>query len=395
MEENGQEKKGLFKKIADKWAKIREERAEKKQSKKEKIKEKFTKTKTKLAVTIGSLALAGAMALAFTHCGILKNNQDINDVDDTDINYETTVDQDDVGQNNPGYVIPGESTNTNTKPNTGNKETDDLTETEPQKEYSEALQYVLNNSEYNSLIAKAKREASSKDHPTYSTNFDSVPYGFFEQKGFDVSALKNDTLANFGVPFFRENEPNNLYVCASAETNAAQPYLTQYILKYELTDKEAEEFKWLHNEGYLQAFFMVDAYSKMKTPEIINECKITTRAYDGLLTSLSENSVAKSLIDKQGLRDIIMLNFSQEEGKAQILLIGNTGSKTTTVGSALNVANISNGGRFIIEDANGAYDRSYNTGDYSLKREDNSDNCEFVTRYFKTSSYSNTQILQQ
>lgn len=397
MEEN--EKKSLFKKISDKWAQARdllesktEMVKEKLHNAKETIKEKFSKTKTKIVVRVASLVLTGAMAASMASCSF-------NSIIDTEVpqkesnsQHETIINQEE-NQNNPGYTIPGENNNDITHGN--NSGENNLTETEQQREYSQALQYVLNNPEYNALIAQAKREASNEDHPTYNKYFDSVPYGFFEKQGYNVNALKNETLECFAFPFFKSDEPNNLYVVASAETSAERPYLTQYVLKFKLTEQQAEEFKWLHKENYLQAFLMVDAYSQLTTPEIVNECKITVRAFNGLSASLGKNVTAKALIDNQNLGSIAMLNFSPEEGKAQILLIGNNDASSTAVYSALNVANIANDGRSIKADENGAYDWSYTTGAYKLDIANNSTEYESATRYSSTASFSDTQTLNK
>ena len=381
------EKKGLFSKISDKWAAAREKISDKFQNAKEVIKEKFSKTKTKIVVSVGSLVLVAAIALTAA-CSSGLNRPDIDN--DIDIKVETKLDQNET-QRYPNHTMPD-----NNIINQGSSNADaDLTETETTQEYSEALQYVLNNPEYNELISQAKREASNEDHPTYNKYFDSVPYGFFEKQGYNVNALKNETLECFAFPFFKADEPNNLYVVTSAETSAERPYLTQYVLKFKLTEQQAEEFKWLHKENYLQAFLMVDAYSQLTTPEIVNECKITVRAFNGLSASLGKNVTAKALMGNQNLGSIAMLNFSPEEGKAQILLIGNNDASSTAVYSALNVANITNGSRNIKADENGAYDWSYATGAYKLDIANNSTAYESATRYSSIASFSDTQTFNK
>lgn len=366
------------------------------------------KTRTKPAIVIGSLVLIGAMALTLTNCGTSNSEPDVDaDVDnDNDTKYETVFDSDDVEQNkNPDYIISGGNDN-GTNSSNENKETDkstetkDLTETKPQRVYTEALQYVLNNPEYNALIAQSKSEASTNKAQNSETwlggKVSHNPYGFFEKQGFDVNNIKNQTLHSSTRVFTRyseHNEPNNLYVCASAEIQAEVPYMIQYILKYTLTDKEMEEFKWLHANNYMQAMFMVDAYSRMKTPEIINECKIATRAYKGLCDSLPQKSVTSTLLDGQGLSDIIMLNFSEEEGKAQILLIGNTSVSNTAVPSNLNVANITENASYIKANENGAYDNAYTILGFKLLVADNQTLPEKTIAYRKVTITDDTKDL--
>ena len=358
------------------------------------------KIRTKPAIVIGSLVLIGTMALTLTNCGTSNSEPDVDaDVDnDNDTKYETVFDSDDVEQNkNPDYIISGGNDN-GTNSSNENKETDkptetkDLTETEPQRVYTEALQYVLNNPEYNALIAQSEREVntnSDKTSPTWTSGkISHNPYGFFEKQAFDINGLKNGTLNSCSRVFIRNNEPNNLYVCASAEIQAEVPYMVQYILKYTLTDKEIEEFKWLHSENYVQSMFMVDAYSYLKTPEIINECKIATRAYKGLCNSLPQKSVTSTLLDGQSLGGIVMLNFSEEEGKAQILLIGNTSSTN------LNVANIVNGGMLIRKNEDGAYDNAYSLKAYKLLVADNQTSPERVTAFIKAPKYITKNLIK-
>lgn len=352
--------------------------------------------KTRFIIRLGTLALIGALMLSIVSCSSGKkdnaNNKNNDGNDNGDTKKETVIDQDEAQDGKDSTVF--DEGNGVTSSGTDSAK-NDLTESEQKQEYSQALQYVLNNPEYNALIAQAKREASNDDHPTYNKYFDSVPYGFFEKQGYNVDALKNETLECFAWPFFKADEPNNLYVVASAETSAERPYLTQYVLKFKLTEQQAEEFKWLHKGNYLQAFLMVDAYSQLTTPEIVNECKITVRAFNGLSASLGKNVTAKALIDNQNLGSIAMLNFSPEEGKAQILLIGNNDASSTAVYSALNVANITNGSRNIKADENGAYDWSYATGAYKLDIANNSTEYESATRYSSTASFSNTQTLNK
>lgn len=395
------DKKSLFKKISDKWAQARyllesktEMVKEKLHNAKENIKEKFSKTKTKIVVRVASLVLTGAMAASMASCSFNSTIDTEVPQKESNSQYETIINQEG-NQNNPGYTIPGENNNDITHGN--NSGENNLTETEQQREYTEALQYVLNNPEYNALIAQVKREASINNAPhseTWSSSKASHrPYGFFEKQGFDIDALKNGSLEAFGAAFTKQDEPNNLYVCASAEKAASTPYLTQYILKYELTDQEMKEYKWLNSECYMQAMFMVDAYSQFKTPEIVNESKITTRAYYGLFDSLSKKSLTKTLLNGQGLNEIVMLNFSEQEGKAQILLIGRSSVASTIHSSTLNVANISNNAVFIREDANGAYDKCYSPLDFTFESENNKTSSESVTTYHRLAFLDKTQEL--
>lgn len=395
------DKKSLFKKISDKWAQARdllesktEMVKEKLHNAKENIKEKFSKTKTKIVVRVASLVLTGAMAASMASCSFSSIVDTEVPQKESNSQYETIINQEE-NQNNPGYTIPGENNNDITHGN--NSGENNLTETEQQREYTEALQYVLNNPEYNALIAQVNREASTnslKNSDTWSSGKVSYrPYGFLEKQGFDVEALKNDSLLGTTRVFIRKDEPNNLYVCESAEKAATIPYMTQYILRYQLTNKEMEEFKWLHNENYVQAMFMVDAYSQFKTPEIINECKIATRAYKGLRNSLPKKGLTSTLLGGQELDSIVMLNFSEQEGKAQILLIGNPSATNTILPSNLNVANIVNGNMLIIKNEDGAYDDAYSIKDYKLLKEDNQTSHEQVTAFSKLGAYSRTQEL--
>ena len=106
-----------------------------------------------------------------------------------------------------------------------------------------------------------------------------------------------------------------------------------------------------------------------------------------------KKSVTSTLLDGQGLSDIIMLNFSEEEGKAQILLIGNVSATNTILPSNLNVANIVNGGMLIRKNEDGAYDDAYSIKDYKLLVADNQTLPEKTTAYRKVTITDDTKDL--
>ena len=99
------------------------------------------------------------------------------------------------------------------------------------------------------------------------------------------------------------------------------------------------------------------------------------------------------MLDGQGLSDIIMLNFSEEEGKAQILLIGNTSVSNTAVPSNLNVANITENASYIKANENGAYDNAYTILGFKLLVADNQTLPEKTIAYRKVTITDDTKDL--
>ncbi len=154
--------------------------------------------------------------------------------------------------------------------------------------YSELLTSVLNNEEYKSLIAEAKANPELFE----SAKFDPHPYGFFEDEGYNVSAIKNGSMPCETMSYVLDDEPNNLYIATRLLVN--DEYYATYLLKYELTKKEMADYQMLHGANktekyYTIAVFMNDVISQSKQATIIGESKIKKSAEERMEEHFKNN----------------------------------------------------------------------------------------------------------
>ena len=238
---------------------------------------------------IAGLTLAGAMIFSMTGCeydiSIKPNGSD------TEINIEGTI--------NPPS---NDTTNSQTNPELG--------------EYSELLLNVLNNPDYNSLLGQA-----TVDSKIYTSAYlDPHPYAFLEDEGYDVHAIKNGLLTCVTKSFTKPNEPNNLYIATYVETKDSEPYYTEYLLKYKLTDQEMADYDMLHKHEYIQAVFMNDAISEFKTPTVISKVKCTVKAHENILDDLRDKSAINRILHDNSLFNFIMTDFNAEKETFNLLI---------------------------------------------------------------------------
>ena len=77
----------------------------------------------------------------------------------------------------------------------------------PTASHSALLYGILTNSYYRRIVSDLREGAADR----YSQLYDPIPYGFLEERGFDVNGIKNDTLQADSVAYTKEDEPNHLY----------------------------------------------------------------------------------------------------------------------------------------------------------------------------------------
>lgn len=187
--------------------------------------------------------------------------------------------------NDPNTNENGNENNNENQNNNGNQNGgSENGQTNKYSEYSQLLQGVLTNTEYNSLIANAEANPS-----LYKTaRFNPHPYGFLEDEGYDISAIKNGTINCYSMSYILyEDEPNNLYISTRVEN--AGGYYTNYLITYHLTDDEVRDYKLAHSGGgttfYIQSAFMNDAISRSKTPTKVVKADIMKEKFDKLTSS--------------------------------------------------------------------------------------------------------------
>ena len=157
----------------------------------------------------------------------------------------------------------------------------------PTASHSDLLYGILANSYYRKIVSDLRESAGAADH---SQLYDPIPYGFLEDRGHDISGIKNDTLQADSVAYTKEGEPNHLYIATRAETAAEFPYYTCYTLRYTLSDLEMSDFKLVHdgneNSMHIEAPLFIQELSYQKTPTVLSEASIVVTTYENILKSL-------------------------------------------------------------------------------------------------------------
>ena len=186
--------------------------------------------------------------------------------------------------------------------------------------YSDLLNYVLNNSNYKNLIDSLKKELIDYSSPFFDPN----PYAFYDSKNFDVKSIKNGRLKAHTIAYTVANEPNNLYMVTYC-ADSSNKYYNEYMLRYTLTEKEMAEYKMIHENRCIQAVFMNDAISATKSVEVLNEAKCGISAHDSIADSLNSLTYTKDMLGAKGT-DILLKDFDEATQKFSVYIFPNVGS---------------------------------------------------------------------
>lgn len=181
-------------------------------------------------------------------------------------------------------------------------------------QYSQLLQNVLNNEEYKDLTDRSINE-DDYDAPIHTKSYLAQhPYAFLEDQGFDVDAIKNsDFKDSRTLSYVLEDEPNNLYILTRILQNKDDvSYYHCFLIKYTLSDQEMADYHCVYEDtlmernpvliesGVAARCFMNNEISKMKTPTIVAESKVTVEAYESLTKSIlgkSNRVITTMLLD--------------------------------------------------------------------------------------------------
>lgn len=152
-------------------------------------------------------------------------------------------------------------------------------------QYSKLLQNVLNSEEYDELLARAR---SGETDLYTSAYLQPHPYAFLEDQGINVDEIKSGETEAYTMSYVLDEEPNNLYMYTRVLQNNS--YYQNYLIKYTLTDEEMEDYHMLHTgtgetHYYIQSAFINNEISKMKTPTIVGQAKISVEAHENLTES--------------------------------------------------------------------------------------------------------------
>ena len=254
----------------------------------EKFKNIKDETKKRIVATVlaGGIALSGLGMTGCTSCNPDPNNTNPPIVTPGGDNGETQT----PGGNNGGSQTPGSNSGGNTSGgNNSGSQTPDYSK------YSQILKNVLTDPYYLDLESMeiADKKIGSGRYSFNNPKFMALPYGFLEDEGYDIEQIKKSNLYAKSEVYVKNND---LFIELRAETKTGtnfykenSSYLTNYLIKYTLTDQEMKEVKALHQpldpfskKTYLQAPMFIQELSYLKTPEIISKAYITKAALDAV-----------------------------------------------------------------------------------------------------------------
>jgi len=182
--------------------------------------------------------------------------------------------------------------------------------------YSELVQNIMSNKRYDELVDQIFIDNMSIIN---SGEVEPHPYAFLEDEGYDVEAIKKGDDLAYTMSYVLDEEPNNLYMYTRVLNN---DHYVNYLLKYELTDEEMDDYNLLHcPDGsahfYLQSIFMNNEISKTRKPEIVGKTKIGVETFEKLTQSL-QNTDSLTSTDSC---DFILINPDKQSNTFEIIVL--------------------------------------------------------------------------
>ncbi len=182
--------------------------------------------------------------------------------------------------------------------------------------YSKLLQNIMANKYYDDIVDQIFIDNMSIVN---SGEVEPHPYAFLEEEGFDVEAIKAGNDLAYTMSYVLEEEPNNLYMYTRVLNN---DHYVNYLLKYELTDEEMDDYNMLHDDDgyahfYLQSIFMNNEIAKTRKPVIVGKTKISVEAFKELTENLQ---YASSAVDAEYC-DFILIGTNDQNDTFTIVLI--------------------------------------------------------------------------
>lgn len=178
---------------------------------------------------------------------------------------------------------------------------------------SEILRAVLENDYYRNVAS----DYAVNGHFA-NQKFNPVPYGYLEQMGHDINAIKNNEIKCFSQLYTKESAKNSLFVATRVECNdASQPYYACYTLEYKLSDKEMAEFLDIAYANYFEAILFLQEASYQKTPTVLGNTAVTVEEFEDIKEEFEKYEVAKTIFGTNKIA-IDLLGFNQEDKTLQI-----------------------------------------------------------------------------
>ncbi len=226
---------------------------------------------------------------------------------------------------NPPIINPGTDDPSNPGKNPTNPGAED-----PYAKYSPALQAVLNSDYYNKQITKAKNGQfhAVNGYSVANNVFGQIPYTFLEGEGYDVDELKTTDVEITALTYTYEGKENELYNLVNVSYNTKDRYISQYLLKYKISDQEYKDLKMLINGNYIQTGLFVQELNNFHTPEVVSHYNIGYDAYNTILSALGRANPIKAKIEK-GLETFSISNIYPENNYSiDLQIFGKTDSST-------------------------------------------------------------------
>lgn len=264
--------------------------------------------------------------------------------------YDGSESESKSGQNNSNSNNNNSNSNSN---NNGNSNTDSNGEQDKYAKYSETLKTVLTSDYYIDLIRNAKYSAESKDYSYETANkYQAIPYGFLEDEGFDIKAIKEDRLKCETEVFLLDGE---LYLTCRVENKASTDYYTHFVIKYNLTEQELKDLNLTHKEYSdgnqwrsvsFQAPFFIQQLSLDKEATKLSENNITKDAEkmaEKHIANKMNNNKDIDLSDFGNSISVTYLKYWNETGKIYTLrfLFFNDSAKSSPVYQSKKISTIS------------------------------------------------------
>ena len=155
--------------------------------------------------------------------------------------------------------------------------------------HSQILKNILLDEYYEKLIHRVHTSESLR-----SWAFQPHPYAFYEDQGIDLTPLKNGQSEAYTMSYVLYEEPNSLYMYTRILLDNS--YYQNYLLKYEITDVEYNDYYLMHNgygeyDYYIQSVFMNNEIAKSRDPEIISSSKVSKKAQEYLTESFQKTKL--------------------------------------------------------------------------------------------------------
>lgn len=175
--------------------------------------------------------------------------------------------------------------------------------------YCQILQTVLTDSYYTAVTDKIDKTAGAVK--VLDPSVLSIPYGFLEKEGYDKQEILSYKRKCSSEVYIKGNNKNNLYVATLVGGYYGdEPYYTNYVLQYDLTQKEQADLEMLFKGNYLQASLFVQELSYRKKPASYTKASILEESYDKLKYYIENtNSTTKSVYSNVELE---IISFDKE-----------------------------------------------------------------------------------